>query len=79
MQKICPLKIASGYINMMPKDQGNVRYEGFCPWNVNQMFGQHYIKEHEELFIPSNSVIYGGDIKTIHSQCVTNIEVGHAF
>ncbi len=29
--KICPLKMASDYINMMPKDQGNVRYEGFCP------------------------------------------------
>ncbi len=29
--KICPLKMASDYVNMMPKDQGNVRYEGFCP------------------------------------------------
>ncbi len=29
MQKICPLKMASDYVYMMPKDQGNVRYEGF--------------------------------------------------
>ena len=27
--KICPLKMASDYVNMMPRDQGNVRYEGF--------------------------------------------------
>ena len=29
--KICPLKMASDHVNMMPKDQGNVRYEGFYP------------------------------------------------
>ena len=27
--KICPLKMASDYINMVPKDQGNVRYISF--------------------------------------------------
>ena len=35
---LCPLNLTPYYLNIIPIDKGNVRYEHFCLWNVDQIW-----------------------------------------